>query len=171
MHVRSDEAPMPDAPWWKGARGEWYVVAQVGLFALVALGPRTLPGFPAWSGMPALAGTVFGPVLMLAGAALSVAGLFHLGPNLTPLPYPKDCSELVDTGAYSIVRHPIYSGLILGAFGWGLSIHGGLTLLWALALFVFFDVKSRLEERWLAEKFADYPAYRARVKKLIPWVY
>jgi len=36
---------------------------------------------------------------------------------------------------------------------------------------VFFDVKSRLEERWLAEKFSAYPEYRTRVKKLIPWLY
>ena len=74
-------------------------------------------------------------------------------------------------GAYAIVRHPIYSGLIIAAFGLGLWRHGWLTLVWALVLFAFFDVKSRLEERWLTEKFAEYPAYRTRVKKLIPWVY
>lgn len=162
---------MSSAPWWKGARGEWYVVAQVGLFALVVLGPRTSAGLPAWSATAVRATTVVGLALMLAGALLSVAGLLRLGPNLTPLPYPKDCSELVDTGAYAIVRHPIYSGLILGAFGWGLWVHGWLTLLWAIVLFAFFDVKSRLEERWLAEKFAAYSAYREHVKKLIPWVY
>jgi protein-S-isoprenylcysteine O-methyltransferase Ste14 len=164
-------AQVPDSPWWKGARGEWYVIAQVGLFALVVLGPRTLPGLPAWGPTAALIGSVLGVALMPSGAALSVAGLLRLGPNLTPLPYPKDCSELVDSGAYAIVRHPIYSGLILAAFGWGLWVHGGLTLVWALLLFAFFDVKSRLEERWLAEKFADYRAYQQRVRKLIPWVY
>ena len=41
----------------------------------------------------------------------------------------------------------------------------------ALGVLVFFDIKSRLEERWLAEKFPGYPACRERVKKLIPWVY
>lgn len=161
----------PDAPWWKGARGEWYVVAQVGLFALVVFGPPTLPGLPEWSPAAALIGSVVGLALMLAGAVLSVAGLLRLGPNLTPLPYPKDGSELVQAGAYAIVRHPIYGGLLIAAFGLGLVRHGWLTLVWALVLFAFFDVKSRIEERWLAEKFADYPAYQARVKKLIPWVY
>ena len=164
-------SPESDTPWWKGARGEWFVVAQVGFFALVAIGPRTMPGLPAWSGLAARIGTALGLALMLGGAALSVAGLLRLGPNLTPLPYPKDCAELVQAGAYSIVRHPIYSGLIFGSLGWALSVHGWLTLVWALALFAFFDVKSRLEERWLAEKFADYGEYRTRVKKLIPWLY
>jgi protein-S-isoprenylcysteine O-methyltransferase Ste14 len=159
------------APWWKGERGEWYVVAQVFLFALVAFGPRTLPGLPAWSGPAATAATVAGIVLMLAGLALALGGVFRLGPNLTALPYPKDCAELVETGAYGIVRHPIYSGLIAGAFGWALTVHGPLTLVYALLLFGFFDVKSRLEERWLAQKFLGYAEYRTRVHKLIPWVY
>jgi protein-S-isoprenylcysteine O-methyltransferase Ste14 len=162
---------MPDAPWWKGTRGEWYVVVQFGLFALVAFGPQTLPGVPGWGPTAALVGSVVGFALMVAGGVLAVAGLLRLGPNLTALPYPKDCAELVEIGAYSIVRHPIYSGLILGAVGYGLWVHGGLTLLWALVLFAFFDVKSRREERWLAEKFAGYAEYRTRVKKLIPWVY
>ena len=158
-------------PWWKGERGEWLVVAQVALFALVVLGPRTVPALPAWGGAVALVATVLGLALMIAGAALSVAGVLRLGPNLTPLPYPKDCSELIEAGAYATVRHPIYSGLILGAFGWGLWVHGGLTLVWAACLFLFFDMKSRLEERWLAEKFPGYAECRTRVKKLIPWVY
>ena len=162
---------MSDTPWWKGKRGEWLVLAQVALFALVIFGPRTLNGLPEWNPAAARAGTAIGLAMMIAGAALSIAGVLRLGPNLTPLPYPKDCSQLVESGAYALVRHPIYSGLIIGAFGWGLWVHGWLTLVWALCLFVFFDAKSRLEERWLAEKFPGYPAYRSRVKKLIPWVY
>lgn len=161
----------PHGPWWRGERGEWYVVAQVALFALVVAGPRSARGWPAWSQPWAGVTTWFGPVLMLVGAALAIGAVFRLGRNLTALPYPKDCSELVEIGPYSIVRHPIYSGLILGAFGWALWVHGWLTLLWALVLFVFFDVKSRLEERWLVEKFPGYPEYRTRVKKLIPWLY
>ena len=108
---------------------------------------------------------------MVAGAALAAASLLRLGSNLSVLPYPKDGADLVVTGPYRIVRNPIYSGLILAAFGWGLWVNGLLTLIYALLLFVFFDVKSRLEERWLAEKFGGYAAYQRRVRKLIPWVY
>ncbi|NTU71445.1 MAG: isoprenylcysteine carboxylmethyltransferase family protein [Coriobacteriia bacterium] len=163
---------MTQKAWWHGRRGEWFVVVQIVLFAIVAIGPTTAPGLPDWSPLAQVIGSWLGLSLMLAGAGIAVAGLFRLGPNLTALPYPKDGSVLVDLGAYAIVRHPIYSGLITAAFGLGLWRHGWLTLLWALVLFAFFDVKSRLEERWLSEKFGDaYSEYRTRVKKLIPWVY
>jgi protein-S-isoprenylcysteine O-methyltransferase Ste14 len=156
-------------PWWRGARGEYWVIAQGVLFVLIAVGPRTAPRLPAWP--PSLLGTVTGLVLMLIGGALSVSALVRLGPNLTPLPYPKDDSTLVETGPYAIVRHPIYSGLILGGFGWAITVHSLLTLAYAIGLLVFFDLKSRREERWLSEKFAGYAGYRMRVRKLVPFVY
>ena len=166
------ETPSPGrAPWYRGERGEWYVIAQVFIFALVAVGPRSLPGWPAWPQPWSTIATFAGLVLMIAGAALALAGVLRLGPNLTVLPAPKDCAELVESGAYGIVRHPIYSGLITGALGWGLWRNGWLTIGYAIGLFVFFDVKSRLEERWLSEKFSAYAEYQTRVRKLIPWLY
>jgi len=77
----------------------------------------------------------------------------------------------VESGPYRVVRHPIYSGLIVGAFGWALMNTSLLTLVYAAILLAFFDVKSRREERWLARKFPDYAAYQARVAKLIPLIY
>jgi protein-S-isoprenylcysteine O-methyltransferase Ste14 len=160
------------APWWKNTRGEWYVVAQGFLFLLVGFGPHTAPDLPAWTAPYGAVASAIGLVLMLAGGALAVAGLLGLGrENLTALPYPRDESTLVVTGPYRLVRNPIYSGLIFGAFGYALWVNGWLTLGYALLLFIFFDIKSRKEERWLAEKFPDYGAYQQRVRKLIPWVY
>lgn len=70
-----------------------------------------------------------------------------------------------------MIRHPIYTGLSLCAFGWSL-LHGSvLSLICTLALVVFFDIKARREERWLAVKFDGYAAYRQRVRKLIPFIY
>ena len=161
----------PNGPWWKGERGEYYVLAQFFLFALVVFGPRAFRGWSAWPVPYAAITSAAGFVLMLVGAALSIGGVMRLGPNLTALPYPKDCSNLIESGPYAIVRHPIYSGLIIGALGYALWVNGTLTLLYALVLFVFFDVKSRREETWLAEKFPGYAEYQARVRKLIPWVY
>jgi protein-S-isoprenylcysteine O-methyltransferase Ste14 len=162
---------MPDQPWWKGAKGEWYVVVQGLIFLLVAFGPRDMPGSPAWPEPWALIASVAGVALMLAGAALAAAAMLRLGGNLSALPYPKDGAPLVETGPYRIVRNPIYSGLIMAAFGWGLFVHGWLTLLYAAVLFAFFDVKSRVEERWLWGRFPGYAEYAKRVRKLVPWVY
>ena len=163
--------PDPRAPWYRNTKGEWYVVVQVVLFALIAVGPHTVPGWPPWPEPWGVVARWVGFVCMVIGAAFAVGGVFRLGPNLSVLPYPKDCADLIETGPYAVVRHPIYSGLILGAFGWGLYLNAGLTLVWALGLFVLFDAKSRKEEAWLSEKFAGYGEYRTRVKKLIPWVY
>jgi protein-S-isoprenylcysteine O-methyltransferase Ste14 len=162
---------MDSEPWWKGARGEWYVIAQGFFFALVALGPRTWAGLPEWAAPWDGIGGAAGLALMILGGLLSLAGVLHLGANLTALPHPKDEATMVETGAYALVRHPIYSGLILAAFGWALWRNGWLTLAYAALLLVFFDLKSRREERWLRRKFSGYADYQRRVRKLIPFIY
>jgi protein-S-isoprenylcysteine O-methyltransferase Ste14 len=91
--------------------------------------------------------------------------------NLTPLPHPRDGATLIHGGVYALVRHPIYGGLIIAAAGWGLLIASFAALVLAALLFAFFDVKSRREEAWLEDRFADYPAYRHRTHRLIPFLY
>lgn len=160
------------AAWWKGQRGEWYVVVQAILFVLIAVGPRAWPGWQAASGPLALAATALGIVLMLLGGALAVGGLIALGNNnLTPLPFPKEEASLVTRGPYAIVRHPIYSGLIVAAVGLSLRRQAPLTLAFTIGLFVLFDLKTRREEAWLTERFPEYRSYRQHTKKLLPWIY
>ena len=158
-------------PWWKGSRGEWYLVVQAGLFVLLAFGPRTCRGVPAWGPPYALIGSLCGGVLFVAGTLLAATGAANLGKNLSPLPQPKENATLVVTGAYRLVRHPIYSGLTFMAFGWGLWLHSWPTIGYALLLFAFFDIKSRREECLLEEKFPEFAAYRKRVRKLLPFIY
>ncbi|MGB3205820.1 MAG: isoprenylcysteine carboxylmethyltransferase family protein, partial [Crinalium sp.] len=98
-------------------------------------------------------------------------GLLDLGGQLTPLPYPKQEGELVKSGIYSLVRHPIYSGVILAAISWAIFQMSFSHLLAAGVLFVFFDIKANREEAWLSQKYPDYPEYREKVKKLIPGLY
>lgn len=157
--------------WWAGARGEWLVVVQGLLMTLVFFGPRTVFGRPAWSFPFPHVWPVVGGVLMAAGAVLLVAGLVCLRRALTPLPYPKEGAHLIQTGPYALVRHPMYCGGMVLALGWALHVQGWLTLAYVVLLCVFLDVKSRREERWLAEKFPDYAAYQRRVCKLIPFLY
>lgn len=170
--MREQGADRARAPWWKGARGEWYVVVQFALLTLIGFGPRALPGIPRPSGLIAPVAQWFGFALMLVGAAFALGGIAYLGQrNLTALPYPRDGAVLITRGPYAIVRNPIYTGLIFGSFGWALYLSAPLTLLFSIALFVLFDRKSRKEEAWLIERFPEYRGYCARVKRLMPWVY
>lgn len=153
------------------ARGEWYVVIQFVIFGLIALGPRNLPDSDGWPAPFDTIGIFLGLGFGFLGGLLGLAGVFSLGTNVTAVPYPKDNAYLVQSGAYKFVRHPIYSGIILAGIGFAFVVNGTLTFLYVLVLFVFFDIKSRREERWLAEKFSDYSSYQKQVKKLIPFIY
>jgi protein-S-isoprenylcysteine O-methyltransferase Ste14 len=162
---------MPQSPWWKGSRGEWYVVMQIALILFVLFGPRTAFDLPAWSSPYAQLASISGGILVLIGASLFLAGIFKLGANLTPVPYPKDQATLIETGPYRIVRHPIYGGGVVMAFGWAFWVHGWCTVVYAIVLFAFLDIKARREEEWLKQKFPAYTGYQKRVRKLIPFVY
>lgn len=109
--------------------------------------------------------------MLFSGACLAAAGTFPHGRNLTPFICPKTNSFLFEQGAYRLVRHPIYCGLLQMAFGWGLWSHGWLTLGYSLIFFIILDLKSRREETFLRGTFPGYAAYSARVKRLIPFIY
>ena len=151
-----------------GERGEWWVAAQGVLLVTAMIAPKK---GQAWSPGWRRAGRVVGLPLAVAGVGLTVAAFRDLGENLTPLPHPKDDATLVQDGVYAIVRHPIYSGVILTTLGAGLLTANRTRTLLGLVFFAFFDAKARREEAWLTEKFPAYPAYRRSVKKLIPFVY
>lgn len=149
-----------------GARGGWWVVAQFPLLLLAYL-------IPVWTAQAGTAPVLMyaGQALMVAGVMLAVAGAVSLGRWLTPFPQPLPESQLRTTGAYALVRHPLYSGMLFMAFGWSLNSFSIVGLAFDVVLLVFFDRKAAREEIWLAEKFPGYAVYRRRVRKLIPWIY
>ena len=148
-----------------GKRGEGWFLIQLGLFALILLSSRIgLLLFPAWL-------RLLGGVLLVIGGISGTLGILALGRNLSPFPKPIEGGSLVTSGVYGIVRHPIYTGLILGTLGWGLLMSSVLGVILAVVLFLFFDRKSRREEAWLMETYPGYAEYRGRVKKLIPGIY
>jgi protein-S-isoprenylcysteine O-methyltransferase Ste14 len=148
-----------------GKRGEGWFILQLVLFAVILLAPR-IPEllFPLWLRIAGLA-------ILALGGVFGTGGVLALGSNLTPFPKPIEGGTLVTSGVYGVVRHPIYTGLILGTLGWGIFRSSLLGIGLAIVLFIFFDLKSRREEVWLAEAYPGYGDYRKRVKKLVPWVY
>lgn len=148
-----------------GKRGEGWFLLQMVLFAVIFFAPQaTCFNCPAWLRWVGLA-------ILTVGGILGSWGLLTLGRNLTPFPRPIAGGELVTHGPYRFVRHPIYAGLIFGTLGWALLRANLLGLALAVVLFIFFDLKSRREERWLREAYTGYADYQKRVKKLVPWVH
>jgi protein-S-isoprenylcysteine O-methyltransferase Ste14 len=138
----------------------------VAIQLLLLAGLFWTPGSRTWSTPAWLIGIA---VLMIAAASLAVmAGAVELGRGLTVSPLPPAAAQLRTTGVYACVRHPIYSGLLLGGAGLVL-LSGRLTRVWVwLALLALLWLKVGLEERALAARFADYDAYAAATPRLVP---
>ena len=88
------------------------------------------------------------------------------------MPSLKKDHELIQRGPYRLVRHPIYTGLLLAVFGSCLA-EGGVGNLWVVGMVaVLLIVKLKAEEALLARQFPEaYLQYRRRVKALIPFLY
>jgi protein-S-isoprenylcysteine O-methyltransferase Ste14 len=114
---------------------------------------------------------VFGLILLAIAALCGIAGAVALGRNLTPFPKPSRAAWLVKRGIYRLIRHPLYSSVLCGAFGLSLVRQSWPALIASLALAVFFDAKARREELWLRQRFPEYADYALRVRRFIPWIY
>ncbi len=158
--------------WRQNSRGEYLVLLQGALLVGFAILPvYQIPGFKIQSTQLIYLTWFLASILGLGALILIIKGLIDLGKNLTPLPYPIENGELVQTGIYSLVRHPLYSGLILAALGWTIFQMSLSHLIATAILLIFFDIKANREETWLSEKYPDYSDYRQRVKKIIPGIY
>ncbi len=154
-----------------GSRGEWWVVAQFTLLPILLAATWLAPIGKPWPSALSWIARALGAVIAIGAAGLFAWGVTALGRNLTPNPKPLDDGHLVRTGAYAVVRHPIYAGVILGMLAIGLFLNSVVGLLSSVVLFIFFDLKSRREERWLREKYPEYADYCRRTRKLIPFIY
>ena len=154
-----------------GPRGEGWVAAQLVLLSLIAIaGLRDLVGHGSWTPW-GQAVSVVGTLAIVVGGGLAARGIWDLRSSLSPFPRPTAGAPLVESGAYRLIRHPIYSGLVLGAIGWGLVTGSILAIGVAGLLFLLLAAKSHREEAWLAAIHPEYGAYQRRAKRLIPWIY
>jgi protein-S-isoprenylcysteine O-methyltransferase Ste14 len=139
---------------------------------MVLVGVSALTGVY-WPDSVAGVFVVVGLALILAGfVLLATAGIaLLLVRSTTVFPRPREGAMLADTGVYRRVRHPVYGAVLLIALGWSL-VESPLGLLPTAALAVVFDLKARVEEAWLEERFPGYSQYRDRTtRRFVPGVY
>lgn len=112
---------------------------------------------------------VLGIILMVGGLALVIVSLVSLGAALTPTPVPQESAALRTKGVYSLVRHPVYSGILVAALGFTLAVGSICQVLMWVALAVFFYAKAFWEDRLLAEKHGvAWFDYADHVSSFIP---
>lgn len=113
---------------------------------------------------------VVGLILVVGGLGLAVWARIYLGTNWGMPMTQKAEPELVTTGPYRFVRHPIYSGLLLAIVGTAVASN----FYWFIGLLLigaYFIYSATVEERNMTSSFPDaYPGYRAHTKMLIPFV-
>ncbi|HEU5068052.1 MAG TPA: isoprenylcysteine carboxylmethyltransferase family protein [Sphingomicrobium sp.] len=112
-----------------------------------------------------------GAVIATLGAVLAFTARAAIGRNWGTPGMQRTDTDLITRGPYALVRHPIYSGILLMMVGTAI----GLIAAWwlaAAAAAVYFVYSARAEERYMCERFPDaYPTYRARTKMLVPFLF
>ena len=145
-------------------RGGWWVVVQVLWFAAIVVALAANRDAPT----PLVAS---GWLLIAIGIVTAGSGLYVLRDKLTAMPAPVDDAILHRHGPFALVRHPIYTGVILGFLGLAVRGANPVAGLLAVALVPFFYAKAGYEERLLGERFAEYADYQRAVPyRLLPWL-
>ena len=112
------------------------------------------------------------------GAAITVAGLLfavwaraHLGRNWSRSVTIKQDHELITTGPYAVVRHPIYTGILTGFLGMAIAISEVRGFVVVVLIFVVLWPKLRMEEKWMRSEFGEtYAAYAEHTAALVPYL-
>ena len=109
--------------------------------------------------------------LFAVGLGFAIWARVHIGRNWGTPMSQKDEPELVTSGPYRLVRHPIYSGILAAGVGTAVA----LSWMWLVAVALaglYFIYSATVEERYLTQEFPDaYPAYRHLTKMLVPLLF
>ena len=142
------------------AKGNLLVILQFALIAAIVLMAVDEVNEP-W--------IYIGGVLFIApGLIIIYFGIKQLGGSLTVHPQPKSDAKLIETGLYKVVRHPIYTGLLLATFGSVVQSMAVVKLFVWLILVVVLNYKARWEEKLLSETYANYTDYMTRTGRFVP---
>ncbi len=112
------------------------------------------------------------------GAAVTIAGLLfavwarrHLGSNWSRSVTIKQGHELITTGPYGLVRHPIYTGILVGFLGSAIASSQVRGFIAFALIFLAFWLKLRMEEQWMRAQFGEtYANYARHTAALVPYL-
>jgi len=113
--------------------------------------------------------TLFGFALAIIGVLVLLLAILQLNKNLTPFPTPLEDGSLIETGLYKYIRHPIYTGIMMLTFGFGLYQASLWKIIISLVLLILFYIKSTYEERLLSAKFPLYDSYVLKTSRFFPF--
>jgi protein-S-isoprenylcysteine O-methyltransferase Ste14 len=151
-------------------RARYWLLLLIGYFLLIR--SSSLPPPFAWLIIPhAISSAWAGAFMCISGLMFAVWARVILGANWSGVITLKEGHELIEHGPYRIVRHPIYTGILVMFAGTAIAIgyFGGFTGL--LLVFASFWMKLKREEDLMLKYFPDrYPAYQRRVKRIIPFL-
>jgi protein-S-isoprenylcysteine O-methyltransferase Ste14 len=146
------------------SRAIYYVAIQFLLIALILLSPRMEQPYGDLSGPI----SVVGLGLIAIGSGTLLVSFLRLGRSLTASPIPREGGELVTTGLYSRVRHPIYFGLLTMSFGVMLDAGFWPQIIVFALLYVLLSIKADFEEGLLMKKYPGYKQYAAKTPRFFP---
>ena len=111
----------------------------------------------------------FGGVLFIApGIVILFLSIKQLGGSLTANPVPRESGNLIETGIYKHVRHPIYTGLLLATLGSCVQSMAVVKFFFWFVLLALLIYKARFEERLLLKKYSTYSDYMKRTGRFVP---
>lgn len=121
-----------------------------------------------WSFSMGQVPTVLSLSLGLFGILVLLLSILQLNRNLSPFPTPIKDGQLISTGLYKYIRHPIYTGILFMGFGFGIYTGSIFRIIVTAGLGLLFYFKSAYEEKLLCERFEDYPAFKKARGRFLP---
>ncbi len=151
-------------PWSREVRARVVIVAVVILLIRLGAFRRHAAHTTAWA-------AAVGLMIFALGLGFAVWARLHIGRNWGSPMTEKEDPELITTGPYHLVRHPIYSGILAAGVGTAVA----LSWVWLAAVLlagIYFIYAATVEERYLTGRFPDtYPAYKRSTKMLVPFIF
>lgn len=113
---------------------------------------------------------IAGTIIIIAGIIGYVLSHFYLRSNWSIFASIKEGHRLITNGPYRLVRHPMYSSMVLVIFGSGLLVANYLMLVFTPLMFFIYYIRAKAEEKLLKDEFPEYAIYSKKTKMIIPGI-